>query len=76
MSTKVPFYNRIKQAMGDQSMTPDQITEALVAAGTAPTSKNLKQYVYVALSQHPDLFERVDRGVYKVNPNPLTADIP
>lgn len=52
-------------AMGDDPMNSAQVIEALEAKGWMPNASKPQGYISFMLSKNADMFERVERGVYK-----------
>ena len=67
---KVTVRERIAQVLGTKEMHIKDIAEAMIAAGTAPAAKVLQSYLSVVVSTHPSDFERVGRGIYRMNTTP------
>ena len=61
-----PLKDRLKIVMGAGEVSIKTIVDALSAKNWAPKSKSLGTYISFMLGSHPETFERVRRGVYKV----------
>lgn len=61
-----PVKEAMATVMGDRAMRSPEIVAALEARGWLPNSENPQQYISFMLSSSIDVFERVERGVYRV----------
>jgi hypothetical protein len=69
-----PVKEAMLKVMGTKSMKGKEIYKALEAKGWLPNSRDPKSYIFNMLSECPELFERVSRGLYQVKgvPKPVT----
>ena len=67
-STQPRWKQALTIAMGDSTMSAQQVLDALTSKGWAPTNKNPKQYISMMLSSNKKNFVCVSRGQYQVIP--------
>lgn len=71
-----PLREAMAVVMGDGSMTSADVVAALEARGWGPNADDPRQYISYMLSSSKDTFDRVERGVYRVNAKWRKANIP
>jgi hypothetical protein len=63
-----PLHEAIASAMrGRRKFTSEDVEEGLRREGKLPESINVRNYLNTTMGTHPDLFKRIQRGVYTLN---------
>jgi hypothetical protein len=64
---RLPLYQAIAKAVqGKKTFNSQTVIDAMKRRGTLPRAEKLKEYLTSTMSAHPELFKRVERGVYQL----------